>query len=90
MQGMRDAMDNLMKHQFRELALKALMILAAIILIPLLWKLVAYIWGEDTLFDEFFEGSGTVIQQQVTGGKRNPVARAWETVFGAIGKVFGI
>jgi hypothetical protein len=31
-----------------------------------------------------------VIQQQVTGTKRNPVARIWESVFGAIGKVFGI
>jgi uncharacterized protein (AIM24 family) len=51
---------------------------------------VAYIWGKNALFDDFFQGSGTVIQQQVTGGKRNPVARAWESVFGAIGKVFGI
>lgn len=51
---------------------------------------VAYIWGKNALFDDFFQGSGTVIQQQVTGGKRNPVARVWESVFGAIGKIFGI
>jgi len=51
---------------------------------------VAYIWGKNALFDDFFQGSGMVIQQQVTGGKRNPVARVWDSVFGAIGKVFGI
>ena len=51
---------------------------------------VAYIWGKNALFDDFFQGSGTVIQQQVSGGKRNAVARAWEAMFGAIGKVFGI
>ena len=51
---------------------------------------VAYVWGKNALFDDFFQGSGIVIQQQVTGGKRNPVARAWESIFGAIGKVFGI
>jgi hypothetical protein len=51
---------------------------------------VAYIRGKNALFDDFFQGSGFVIQQQVTGGKRNPVARIWEGVFGAIGKVFGI
>lgn len=51
---------------------------------------VAYVWGKNALFDDFFQGSGTVIQQQVTGGKRNPVARIWEGVFGAVGKVFGI
>jgi hypothetical protein len=51
---------------------------------------VAYFFGKNALFDDFFEGSGLVIQQQVTGGKRNPVARIWESVFGAIGKVFGI
>ena len=33
MQGMRAAMDSLMRHQFRELALKALVILAALIVI---------------------------------------------------------
>lgn len=51
---------------------------------------VAYIRGKNALFDDFFQGSGHVIQQQVTGGKRNPAARIWEGVFGAIGKVFGI
>ncbi len=51
---------------------------------------VAYIWGKNALFDDFFQGSGIVIQQQVTGGKKNPVARIWEGIFGAIGKVFGI
>lgn len=51
---------------------------------------VAYLWGKNTLFDDYFQGSGTVIQQQVTGGKRNPIARFWESIFGAIGKVFGI
>lgn len=51
---------------------------------------VAYVWGKNALFDDFFQGSGLVIQQQVTGGKKNPVARIWEGVFGAIGKVFGI
>ncbi len=51
---------------------------------------IAYIRGKNALFDDFFQGSGFVIQQQVTGGKRNPVARIWEGVFGAIGKVFGI
>jgi hypothetical protein len=51
---------------------------------------VAYLRGKNALFDDFFQGSGHVIQQQVTGTKRNPVARIWESVFGAIGKVFGI
>jgi uncharacterized protein (AIM24 family) len=51
---------------------------------------VAYIWGKNALFDDFFQGSGWVIQQQVTGSKKNPAARIWEGVFGAIGKVFGI
>lgn len=51
---------------------------------------VAYLRGKNALFDDFFQGSGWVIQQQVSGGKRNPVARIWESVFGAIGKVFGI
>ncbi len=51
---------------------------------------VAYFWGKNGLFDDFFEGDGLVVQQQVTGGKGNPVARAWEGVLGAIGKVFGI
>ncbi len=51
---------------------------------------VAYLRGKNALFDDFFRGSGHVIQQQVTGTKRNPVARMWESVFGVIGKVFGI
>jgi uncharacterized protein (AIM24 family) len=51
---------------------------------------VAYLWGKNALFDDYFQGAGTVIQQQVTGGKRNPIARLWESVFGAIGKAFGI
>lgn len=51
---------------------------------------VAYLWGKNALFDDFFGGDGIVIQQQVTGGSKNPVARAWEGVLGAIGKVFGI
>lgn len=51
---------------------------------------VAYVRGKNALFDDFFQGSGLVIQQQVTGGQRNPAARIWEGVFGAIGKVFGI
>ncbi len=51
---------------------------------------IAYLRGKNALFDDFFQGHGHVIQQQVTGGKRNPVARIWESIFGAIGKVFGI
>jgi hypothetical protein len=51
---------------------------------------VAYLRGKNSLFDDFFQGSGYVIQQQVTGGTRNPAARIWEGVLGAIGKVFGI
>ncbi len=51
---------------------------------------VAYLWGKNDLFDDYFQGAGTVIQQQVTGGKRNPIARFWEGIFGAIGKVVGI
>lgn len=51
---------------------------------------VAYLWGKNALFDDYFQGSGTVIQQQVTGGKTNPIARFWESIFGAIGKAFGI
>lgn len=51
---------------------------------------IAYLRGKNALFDDFFQGSGLVIQQQVTGSKRNPVARIWEGFFGAIGKVFGI
>lgn len=51
---------------------------------------VAYLLGKNALFDDFFQGSGQVIQEQVTGGKRNPAARIWDSVFGAIGKVLGI
>ncbi|MBC7979110.1 MAG: hypothetical protein H7Y36_00935 [Armatimonadetes bacterium] len=51
---------------------------------------VAYVWGKNSLFDDFFQGEGWVIQQQVTGGKKNAVARIWDGIFGAIGKVFGI
>ena len=51
---------------------------------------VAYLRGKNALFDDFFQGSGHVIQQQVSGGQRNPAARLWEGVLGAIGKVFGI
>lgn len=51
---------------------------------------VAYLRGKNALFDDFFQGHGHVIQQQVSGSKRNPVARIWESFFGAIGKVFGI
>ena len=51
---------------------------------------VSYLRKKSALFDDFFQGSGIVIQQQVTGTKRNPAARLWEGVFGAIGKVFGI
>ncbi len=51
---------------------------------------VAYIRGKNALFDDYFQGDGCVIQQQVTGGQRNPAARIWEGIFGAIGKVFGI
>ncbi|MFK7849355.1 MAG: hypothetical protein AB8D78_00115 [Akkermansiaceae bacterium] len=51
---------------------------------------VSYIWGKNALFDDFFHGSGIVIQQQVASGKRNPAARLWDSIFGAIGKVFGI
>ncbi len=51
---------------------------------------VAYLWGKNALFDDFFQGSGLVIQQQVTGNRKNPVARIWESFFGVIGKVFGI
>ena len=51
---------------------------------------VAYVWGKNALFDDFFQGSGWVIQQQVTGSRKNPVARIWEGFFGIVGKVFGI
>lgn len=51
---------------------------------------VAYVWGKNALFDDFFQGSGWVIQQQVTGNRKNPVARIWEGFFGMVGKVFGI
>ena len=51
---------------------------------------ISYLWGKSCLFDDYFQGSGTVIQQQVTGGKRNPIARFWENIFGAIGKAFGL
>ncbi len=51
---------------------------------------VAYLRGKNSLFDDFFQGSGHVIQQQATGGKTNPAARIWQGVFGAVGKVFGI
>ena len=51
---------------------------------------MAYVWEKNALFDDFFQGSGYVIQQQVTGGRKNPVARIWESVFGVVGKVFGI
>lgn len=51
---------------------------------------IAYLRGKNALFDDFFQGSGYVIQQQVTGANRNPMIRIWEGVFGAIRKVFGI
>jgi hypothetical protein len=51
---------------------------------------VAYLWGKNALFDDYFQGSGLVIQQQVVGGRRNVVMRIWDGFFGAIGKVFGI
>lgn len=51
---------------------------------------VSYLRGKNPLFDDFFSGKGSVIQQQVTGTKRNPAARIWEGVFGAVGKIFGI
>jgi uncharacterized protein (AIM24 family) len=51
---------------------------------------VAYLRGKNGLFDDFFQGSGWVIQQQVSVGKKNPAARLWDSIFGAIGKVFGI
>lgn len=51
---------------------------------------VAYLRGKNGLFDDFFQGSGWVIQQQVSAGKKHPAARVWDTVFGAVGKVFGI
>lgn len=51
---------------------------------------VSYLRGKNPLFDDFFSGKGSVIQQQVTGTKRNPAARLWESIFGAVGKVFGI
>lgn len=51
---------------------------------------VAYLRGKNNLFDDFFQGSGWVIQQQVSAGRKNPAARLWDSVFGAIGKVFGI
>lgn len=51
---------------------------------------VAYLRGKNGLFDDFFQGSGWVIQQQVSAGKKNPAARLWDSIFGAVGKVFGI
>lgn len=51
---------------------------------------MAYLRGKNGLFDDFFQGEGLVIQQQVTGGAGNPVARIWQGVLGAVGKVFGI
>ncbi len=51
---------------------------------------VAYLWGKNALFDDYFQGSGLVIQQQVVGGRRNVVMRIWDGFFGALGKVFGI
>lgn len=51
---------------------------------------VAYVWGKNALFDDFFQGTGCVLQQQVSVGKKNPAARFWDGVLGAVGKVFGI
>ena len=39
---MRRALDELMSNELRQLALKALLILAALMIIPFLWKLTAY------------------------------------------------
>ncbi len=39
------AFDSLMRNEFRQLALKALLILVALILIPFLWKIFAYYGG---------------------------------------------
>ncbi|MEP2775258.1 MAG: hypothetical protein ABJQ29_01830 [Luteolibacter sp.] len=51
---------------------------------------VAYLRGKSGLFDDYFQGAGLVIQQQVSAGKRHPAARIWNSMFGAVGKVFGI
>ena len=51
---------------------------------------VAYLRGRNALFDDYFQGSGWVIQQQVSVSRKNPAARLWDSIFGAIGKVFGI
>lgn len=41
-QQLKESMDNLMQNQFRKLAIDALWILAALIILPLVWKLLAY------------------------------------------------
>ena len=51
---------------------------------------ISYLWGKNALFDDFFQGSGWVIQQQVTGNRKNPITRIWQNFFNLFGKVFGI
>jgi len=51
---------------------------------------VAYFRGASPLFDDFFRGSGQVINQQVGGGTATGPRRVWEAVFNAVGKVFGL
>ena len=50
----------------------------------------AYFRGANPLFDDFFSGTGVVIQQQVGDSRAGVAARFWETLFGAVRKIFGL
>lgn len=50
----------------------------------------AYFRGANPLFDDFFSGTGFVIQQQVGGSRGGFTARFWESLFGAVRKIFGL
>ena len=50
----------------------------------------AYFRGANPLFDDFFSGTGVVIQQQVGDSRGGIAARFWESFFGAVRKIFGL
>lgn len=50
----------------------------------------AYFRGENALFDDFFAGDGITINQQVGSGTARGIQRFMDSIFGAIGKVFGL
>lgn len=51
---------------------------------------LSYFRGANSLFDDFYSGSGRVFTQQVWSLKSAGPSRFWESMLNAVGKVFGI